>query len=457
MNDAERVCDTGIVIATDSKRVLFTIIEEEDHYCITFLKADTGSFIEEEHLESCMLEPDEKGFIYGRMHDGFGIAIYIAESIKVVTSRKLNTWLYIKTNSNLQESFEWTFDAIRVAGPAVNIICPPDRIFFDRKGNRDGEKVIYTDDSFSVPIENACYKELEFGSVINERMSAAEGNYIKNDHSYFEMKLADTACLDGFLKYYEHIQHFLQFLIFRKNISISEIELCKKKGADREITFAKCYIKPQYSASNKNWRQIIAVRELKTECIANLFNLMENVDGKPLQYNVGFIPEDDKKARYITTAMIGSICSSIETELVCAKIEPDDDPHFRELLGQVKEIITEHKKSDNALEEKTYQNIFSNMKHWNEALSDSIYKLYCQNREVVNSGLNGIQESTVKDQISAFVKFRNDITHGRYRVMTEQIADSAYMMMVLVYCCILKRAKVDDKTAKKIMGLGVVS
>ena len=88
MNDAERVCDTGIVIATDSKRVLFTIIEEEDHYCITFLKADTGSFIEEEHLESCMLEPDEKGFIYGRMHDGFGIAIYIAESIKEYASQK---------------------------------------------------------------------------------------------------------------------------------------------------------------------------------------------------------------------------------------------------------------------------------------------------------------------------------------------------------------------------------
>ena len=41
--------------------------------------------------------------------------------------------------------------------------------------------------------------------------------------------------------------------------------------------------------------------------------------------------------------------------------------------------------------------------------------------------------------IKAFVKYRNDITHGRHRILDEIIAVTAHVLAGLVYCCLLNR------------------
>ena len=43
------------------------------------------------------------------------------------------------------------------------------------------------------------------------------------------------------------------------------------------------------------------------------------------------------------------------------------------------------------------------------------------------------------EDIRFFVKYRNDITHGSYRVMDQKIALTAYLLQGLVYCCLLTR------------------
>ena len=43
------------------------------------------------------------------------------------------------------------------------------------------------------------------------------------------------------------------------------------------------------------------------------------------------------------------------------------------------------------------------------------------------------------EQIQKFVKYRNKITHGSWKVLDEEVAVTAYVLQGLVYCSILKR------------------
>ena len=47
------------------------------------------------------------------------------------------------------------------------------------------------------------------------------------------------------------------------------------------------------------------------------------------------------------------------------------------------------------------------------------------------------------DAIKAFVKYRNDITHGSHRVLDVKIAITAHCLERLVYCCLLERIGVE--------------
>lgn len=49
------------------------------------------------------------------------------------------------------------------------------------------------------------------------------------------------------------------------------------------------------------------------------------------------------------------------------------------------------------------------------------------------------------DDINNFVKYRNSITHGRYKVLDEKIAFTAVILEGLVYCCILTRIGMEER------------
>ena len=57
--------------------------------------------------------------------------------------------------------------------------------------------------------------------------------------------------------------------------------------------------------------------------------------------------------------------------------------------------------------------------------------------------LYGNERELKREHIEEFTKFRNDVTHGSYRVLTISIAETAYVMSGLVYCCMLKRIGFD--------------
>ena len=51
-----------------------------------------------------------------------------------------------------------------------------------------------------------------------------------------------------------------------------------------------------------------------------------------------------------------------------------------------------------------------------------------------------------------FVKARNKSTHNGFTGMDEDVANTAFVLMGLVYCCALTRIKVSTELIKDIMG-----
>ena len=74
-----------------------------------------------------------------------------------------------------------------------------------------------------------------------------------------------------------------------------------------------------------------------------------------------------------------------------------------------------------------------------------LYHMYEEEMTIANKSHIAIGD----DEIDAFVKYRNDITHGSYRVLNFTIAYTTYLMTCLVYCCVLTRIGIHRETIKQ--------
>ena len=82
--------------------------------------------------------------------------------------------------------------------------------------------------------------------------------------------------------------------------------------------------------------------------------------------------------------------------------------------------------------------IFSSIGNWSFTLAEKIISLfqhYFEEMNAIGKGFTKVHDS----QIRSFVKYRNDITHGKHRVLDHNIAITAHILAGLVYCCILSR------------------
>ena len=98
---------------------------------------------------------------------------------------------------------------------------------------------------------------------------------------------------------------------------------------------------------------------------------------------------------------------------------------------------------------KTYGLIEGSMGHWSMSASDQIKALFHIYQEEMDL-INDPEDSYGDDEIDYFVKYRNDITHGSYRVMDLKIARMAYLLTHLVYCSVLTRIGVPRKQITKL-------
>ncbi len=82
------------------------------------------------------------------------------------------------------------------------------------------------------------------------------------------------------------------------------------------------------------------------------------------------------------------------------------------------------------------------------ATADQVTYLYNQYKDILKTIYPHIVLS--ENDISDFIKYRNDITHGSHRTGNAQISKTGYILEALVYCRILSRAGLDNAAIQEL-------
>lgn len=71
--------------------------------------------------------------------------------------------------------------------------------------------------------------------------------------------------------------------------------------------------------------------------------------------------------------------------------------------------------------------------------------------------LNHTQVIITDGLIKDFVKYRNDITHGKHRILEVGIAITAHNLCGLIYCCVLDRIGVTREKISELCQYKILS
>lgn len=241
-----------------------------------------------------------------------------------------------------------------------------------------------------------------------------------------------------------------RFMTNRENVGFDEVHLYKSNDETGRLSlFADGFLDYQYdNFTEKKYQQNILFDDID-ECIVNLHSVMSADTEGETSYLFDFYADNDKDYSILSDDKIKNICSSIECELdFITDLKDDENTNLTDLIKSVKEVIKQHRKSDKKLEDKTYDMIFSSMSHWGMANSRKIYLLYKKQDYYMKILKEKAKLTCTEESISAFVKYRNDITHGRYRTLDSVVAETAYALMALAYCCFLLRVGIKEDKLK---------
>jgi hypothetical protein len=244
-----------------------------------------------------------------------------------------------------------------------------------------------------------------------------------------------------------------RFMTNRKNVGFGNVKLYQiDNETGKWFQFADGFIDYKYDRfTEKKYRDNIWFENLD-DCMENLYSVVSSDEEGKSTYLFNFYAENDADYTVLTDDKVKNVCSSIECELDFVKdLKDDENENLKELIKQVKKLIKEHRKSDKKLEDKTYGVIAGSIAHWSMANSRKIFLLYQKNQEYMDILNRRAKLSCDEKDIESFVKYRNDITHGRYRTIDSVIAETYYTLMVLSYCCFLQRIGMKESELKKLL------
>ena len=188
----------------------------------------------------------------------------------------------------------------------------------------------------------------------------------------------------------------------------------------------------------------ISFQDLK-EVMPKLLSVIYDIKDQKSSYEIGFLPSSDKEVYMIDNTKVRMICSALECELSFINdLAPSEETNLQGLIKNIKHTVKVHRKGSHKLSAKTYDLIFSSVSNWSRSASDQFCELYHRFEEDMLI-LNPSEDFISDDDIGQFVKYRNSITHGSFRVMDASIATTAYTLSGLVYCAFLNRIGISQE------------
>lgn len=423
-----------------NKKIYGTLLGNEeisfalDGFCCVFFKTKNAELI-------CV--KSNNSFIVGKTTEEEYVYIHCKSDIRIRNKVTLNTWFYfISKNATATK-----FDSISFQGGILNKLFYKSALDFDY-GESLSHKIIYKDDRQRYQLSGEQIKgSLVVKSIVRECMSVESGNSIEVAGTELALEFDEAKNICCFSNIYNYVLNMCQFMAFRKNVGFDTIILKLKSQdyPDYYEEFAKCYIKKEnVSDTEKSIYKCITFNILD-ECVGSLFQLIvDNKVAKP-KFSLGYLPENDKDANVISSIKIREICSALESELTIKKQQVKKNKEFDNLISELKKIVKNHKESDSPLSEpKAYDYIMGTLRHMQGALADRIESCF-------NECYTLIGESCTRKQIDDIIKYRNVITHGDYMPLDEELVETTYVFINLVYCCILKRSGLADNKIRELL------
>lgn len=345
----------------------------------------------------------------------------------------------------------FSFEAISFQGGILNKLFFKSALELDFSGS---EKIKYRNDTESYHLTNKKIKGvLSIGSVITEGMSVEKGDSIFIKGTRLELNFDEKKDVQSFSELFGYIFNLCQFMAFRKNIKFEEIAIQGKSKQYPEIneTIADCFVRYEdIQETEKDIHNCITFNIIGENIDRLLSSIIDNKPKKP-QFNLGFIPENDKDVNCITSIKIREVCSALESEMELAKIKAEQEKEFDNLVKTLKTIVEKHRDGEKPLTDaKVYDYILGNLRHLNGALADRIEKCFSEHQSELGEVIN-------RSQIDQIVNYRNTITHGSYMQLNVELADATVVLMKLVYCCVLKRIGLDKKIISDMMMRHIIS
>lgn len=423
---------SGVLQSVEGKPVLF--FADRDTHEFNF--ATDIAYTPNTRNDAFFLEP-ESGFVYGKTHDGNNIAVYIGpERFLVLARQHLFTPAYVVSASNWELEDISTFKGIRFTGHTLNsVFSSIFTRFYDT-----GEVLTQQRDTCMIhKIETLKYRmEMTIKAPITGE-PGLDGLPNTNTDVMVDIMFDEAQPLSTIFDHYNRMKELLSFMTYRNNVGFRNIQLIQNHPQYGFITkTADVYILDELTLTDKSDMRNISFHDLG-ECLPGLLKLFYDTEDRTPSYSLGFYPKSDQDIYKMTNSMLRDICSGLECEMgFIPSLNGAEDPLLTSLIESVRREIKSFRKANEGLSNDTYNLIYSSVSTWSFPLAEkliALYHTYEDEMRKVNKSRFIICDSDIK----AFVKYRNDITHGRHRILDERIAVTAHVLAGLVYCCLLKR------------------
>ncbi len=398
---------------------------------------------------SFIILPQNQGFILGCTSQNKYVYIFSNQDLKIWNELTLNTWGYFVSSSpNIS-----TYKIICFKGGILNKLFSPSSLLFEYS-DREEIKATYQDDRLTYPLLNKRIEgSISIHSEPHERRTAENGDSISTGDINLEIIFDEEKEIKTFPEMYGYILSMCQFMAFRRNIRFESIavEDYVEKFPQMIDSVAECYVCYEHTFDTEKRIQNCLTFNTLGKCVTNLLDSI--VDNKPKRprFNIGFIPEDDQTVTYITSMKIREICSALESELELSKVEVQQDETFAKLVNRLKSIVKGDRDGEHSLADpKAYDYILGSLNHLSGALSDRIEKCFFEYQPLMGEWIS-------RKQIDEFVKYRNTITHGSFMPLDNSLAETAFILIELVYCCILKRIGMNDNSIMELFKWHITS
>lgn len=423
-------CNYGKLIG---QKESFDVIQYDDYRFDFIRKSD-------ELTEVSICPKDD--YITCKTLDSKDMLIYIHDEFKVYGKMfHLSSGMFIRGGF-----LDSKLKGIRFNGGVLSNLFTPEA--FETEVIKNGTVLHYKDDSIRFDTQIAGRDvEITVASGITER-NGVSGSAITNDHVGLEIIYKDGLFITDIRPTIFAVLEMCQFMSCRKNVRFESIELLEEYPIEEKIFNAKCaeiFFRYEYQRfTEKKWIEFLSFGDLG-EALPKLFKAMylkgrEDTDF----FTIDYLAEEDRDAFWFNEQRIKAICTAVENEAERHGLVSETNAEFVELKEKAKSLIKEFKDKE-WMPDRTYNMLNSDVNHWDYSAYDKYIQLFHKYEElfIQSESFNG-SIAKFEEAIGKVIKYRNNSTHGSHMQITPEIAETAYNLMLLVYCSRLDYLGISD-------------